>query len=658
MKKLFTVDDFMVALIAALGYGYGYAVAEGFGWPAPLCLVACFALGMALEGITDKIIFSKTVQKSTKNRIFAYAATVLVFLAAHAISTRLMGVSLLEEAKDEFLSVIGFAILGFVVNLIIRWVRIKRIRSVYGDGNEGYVSEIDDEDVEELNTQNRPVLGEYDAECAVKTRTGTYVGEKNGKTVYYLGIPYAQAPIGELRWKAPEPLPASDAVMEATSFGASAMQAENRGAISGHHRQDEDCLTLNVCTGSEKAEEKRPVLVLFHNSGFAFGGSADPLLYGGNYISAFPDIVFVTFNYRLGVFGFIDFSEVPGGEAYPDAPNLGLLDQIAALKWVKENIAAFGGDPEQITVAGFESGATCICLLAASKQAKGLFKRAFVFNGNLEEAYGTSDAPMTLAKDLLRNTQTTTVEELSRLKPETLIGAAQSIRGNWGMSAPALDGRLVPTDVYRAYKEAAAADIEFIVGVPSNESRVFRSFVGGQGYEDIVALATADMQRRLDGQLAAAVREYIEGQAAASSEIEAQSKFIDQWIALSAYRVAVKLAEGGSKMHLLYWAQKPLIENLGSGTVDVLATLFGNEDALEMYGSVVDAGLSEVLQTLLHKYVIGDALQLYRNEIRGVDALDWEAFPKALIVCDDRCRCGTIEDRLTEIDGLVDHMLR
>ena len=265
---------------------------------------------------------------------------------------------------------------------------------------------------------------------------------------------------------------------------------------------------------------------------------------------------------------------------------------------------------------------------------------------------------MTLAKDLLRNTQTTTVEELSRLKPETLIEAAQSIRGNWGMCAPVLDGRLLPTDVYRAYKEAAAADIEFIVGVPSNESRVFRSFVGGQGYEDIVALATADMQRRLDGQLAAVVREYIEGQAAASSEIEAQSKFIDQWIALSAYRVAVKLAEGGSKMHLLYWAQKPLIENLGSGTVDVLATLFGNEDALEMYGSVVDADLSEVLQTLLHKYVIGDALQLYRNEIRGVDALDWEAFPKALIVCDDRCRCGTIEDRLTEIDGLVDHMLR
>jgi len=90
----------------------------------------------------------------------------------------------------------------------------------------------------------------------------------------------------------------------------------------------------------------------------------------------------------------------------------------------------------------------------------------------------------------------------------------------------------------------------------------------------------------------------------------------------------------------------------------VLATLFGNEDALEMYGGVVDADLSEVLQTLLHKYVIGDALQLYRNEVYGIDALDWEAFPKALIVAGDRCSCDTIEDRLTEIDGLADYTLR
>ena len=654
MKKLFTIDDFMVALIAALGYGYGYAIAEHFGWPAPLCLVACFALGIVVEEIVEKIIFSKAVQKKVMNRVIAFAVIILVFVIGHFIAMRLLGASMIEDAKEEFLWVVGLPIVGFVINLIIRWIRIKRIRETYDDGREGFIPEMDKEEVEELNEQNRPVVGAYDAECAVKTKTGTYVGEKDGKVVYYLGIPYAQAPVGERRWKAPEPLPPSDAVVEAKNFGASAIQVENRGAISEHHRQDEDCLTLNVCVGRQKTEGKRPVLVLFHHSGFAFGGSADPLLYGNNYVSAFPDIVLVTFNYRLGVFGFADFSEVPGGEAYADAPNLGLLDQIAALRWVRENIAAFGGDPEQVTVAGFESGATCICLLAASKQAKGLFKRAFVFNAYLEETYETPDVPRALTRDLLKETKAATMEELVRLKAEDLQEAAQKIWRNWGMSAPLLDGRLVPANVYRAYQESAAAGIEFIVGVPSDEVLVFRSFVGAEGYEDLVASEANDVQMKLDARRVAAVREYLEKQAASSSEIEAKAEFLDQWIALCSYRAAMRLVEGGNKVHLMYWAQKPLLENLGSGTVDVLATLLGNEDALEMYGGVIDADLSEVLQTFLHKYVIGEELQLYHNEVYGIDAFTWKPFPQALIVSDNRISCGAIEDKLTEVDGLAD----
>ena len=657
MKKLFTIDDFMIALIAALGYGYGYALAEHFGWPAPLCLLACFALGIALETIMDKIILSETVQKKTKNRVIAYAVIIIVFLVAHYISTQWLGASMIEDAKEEFMWVIGLPILGLVISLIIRWVRIKRIRKLYGDGEQGYVFDVSDEVVEELNEQDQPVVGEYDPECTVKTRTGTFVGEKNGKVVNYLGIPYAQAPVGDLRWKAPEPLPSSDAVIEAQNFGASAIQVENRGVLSEYHRQDEGCLTLNVCVAAEETGEKKPVLVLFHHSGFAFGGSADPLLDGDNYVKAFPDVVIVSFNYRLGIFGFIDLSEVPGGEAYADAPNLGLLDQIAALRWVKENIAAFGGDPDRITVAGFESGATCICLLATSKQAKGLFKRAFVFNANLEESYDKADVPKALTRELLKETQATTMEELVRLKPEALQEAAQKIWRNWGMSAPLLDGKLIPADMYRAYQESAAAGIEFIVGIPSDETRVFRSFVGGQGYENLLAKVMTDIQKRLDDRLAATVQKYIEDKASLSSEIEAKAEVLDQWIALSACRAAMKLVEGGNKVHLMYWGQKPLIENLGSGTADVMATLFGNEDALEMYGGVVDADLSEMLQVLMHKYVNGDALQLYHNEVHGIDAFDWEPFPKALIVSDNRFLCDTIEDRLTEIDGFADYML-
>ena len=108
----------------------------------------------------------------------------------------------------------------------------------------------------------------------------------------------------------------------------------------------------------------------------------------------------------------------------------------------------------------------------------------------------------------------------------------------------------------------------------------------------------------------------------------------------------------------MYWDEKALIENLGSGTADVLATLLGNDEALQMYGSVMNADLSEVLRTLLLKFVSGDALQLYRNEISGFDGLDWKAFSMALIVADGKLTCDTIEDRITEVKGLLSYALR
>ena len=123
---------------------------------------------------------------------------------------------------------------------------------------------------------------------------------------------------------------------------------------------------------------------------------------------------------------------------------------------------------------------------------------------------------------------------------------------------------------------------------------------------------------------------------------------------LGIYRSAVKLAEGGNKVHLLYWAEKPLLEKLGSGMMDAAATLLGNGEALQMYGSVLNKDLSETLQTLLQKFIAGESLQLYPNEIHGVDALSWKAYPKALIVEDGKLTCGKIDDRLTRIQGLLD----
>ena len=387
-----------------------------------------------------------------------------------------------------------------------------------------------------------------------------------------------------------------------------------------------------------------------------YGGSADPLLHGGKFVENHPDIVFVSFNYRLGIFGFIDFSEVPGGEAYPDALNLGLSDQIAALKWVKENIAAFGGDPDRITVLGFEAGATSILLLAASERARGLFQKAFVFNGNLGTVYDTPEGARTLARDLLRETQASTMQELLKMDTEALKDAAQKLWRN--MCAPTSGGAWIPADVYRAYQEGKASGVEFIIGFPSNETQVLRSVLGNQNYEELVNAAVADMQNCIGGPAADAVQEYIKTQAADTDGMEAKSKIVEQWNALGIYRGAAALSEGGNKVHLMYWDEEPLIANLGSGTVDAAASILGNSEASQMYGSVMDKDVSETLQSFLQKFVNGDALQLYPNEIKGIDALDWKAFPQALIVSDGKVVCDTIEDGIAELEGLLGMMAK
>ncbi len=643
MKKLFTIDTFAVAFVSALGYGFGEVFSRLLGLPESVCVLASIAVGIGTEEIINRIAFSRKVQKNPKIRAMLYGGIVLFFLFVHYMTVTRMGVSMMDYLLDQFTWVIGMPILGFVLNLLIRGFRIRRIRSLYGDGSKGFVFDVTKEDIDQTNRQNQPISGEYDTEYAIKTKTGIYVGEKNKKNIFYLGIPYAKPPVGELRWKAPEPLPASDAVYEAKHFGASAIQVEHKGSILKHHRQSEDCLSLNICISAQNEEDKKPVLVLFHHGDFTCGGSADPLIYGDNFISAHPDTVFVSFNYRLGIFGFIDFSEVPGGGAYPDSLNLGLLDQVAALKWIKENIAAFGGDPNNITAVGFESGATSLLLLASGGHAQSLFQRAFVFNGLTEAAYISTDGARALAADLLKETKTASMGELLQLDTKVLKEAAQRLWQN--MCAPTCDGEWLPVDINGALSEGAAAGIEFIIGIPENEMQVYRSIIGRHHYEDFMSVVLSEMLNSPDGQIAKDAKKYIELQQDTSDKTDAKAKLVERFLTHCMYRSAASLTEGGNKVHLMYWDRKPLIEKLGSGTVDAAALLLGNDEASSMYGNVINQDLSEVLQTFLRKFMSGEALQLYQNEIIGMDAINWDSFPKALIVTDEKLQCVMKEGR-------------
>ena len=305
----------------------------------------------------------------------------------------------------------------------------------------------------------------------------------------------------------------------------------------------------------------------------------------------------------------------------------------------------------------FESGATSISLLATCGQAKGLFRKAFVFHGNPMASNDSPEMSRLLAKKLLQETSTATMEELMQLSTEQLKEASQKLLMGLFLSGPVRDGKLIPADVFGAYRNGAADHVEFLIGVASNERKIYKSFVGSQTYEDFISGELNVILRFLDEVSPAdaqAVRDYVREQAATVPEVEAKAKAVEQCSALGVYLSARKLAEGGNPVYLLYWNVKPLLENLGSGTVDVASAFLGNSDGAQLYGNVLNADLSEVFRSFLVKFMRGDAMRFYNNEIRGVSAIEWERFPKALLVSGKGLRCGPVEDKLTEIKGLLE----
>ena len=291
MKKLFTIDDFIIAFISALVYGLSFEIPMLLGWGIWTALPFCLIIGGAIDAVTKRIVFNKTVQKSATNKALVFFALFVIFIIVQYVALQLRGLSVKDYLVGNYISSILPSVLGFVFSMVSRWYKIRKIRVRYGDGSQGFL--YDDmytrEEIEEFNKQNRQIQGGYDTKLAVKTKTGVYVGYKEKKGVVYREIPYAKPPVGKLRWKAPEPLPASDEVFEAKYFG-------HKGSILKIHRQSEDCLTLNVCVGKKDNNDKKPVVVLFHHGDFSYGGSADPLMYVEKIADAYADFIGVSFN--------------------------------------------------------------------------------------------------------------------------------------------------------------------------------------------------------------------------------------------------------------------------------------------------------------------------------------------------------------------------
>ncbi|MDR1593084.1 MAG: carboxylesterase family protein [Prevotellaceae bacterium] len=224
----------------------------------------------------------------------------------------------------------------------------------------------------------------------VKINSGTVSGKTtdDGAVKIFMGVPFAAPPVGELRWKAPQAVAAWEGVRECIAPPPSAMQGKpmpffgwTKEFLIPEEPVSEDCLYLNVWTPAQTDNDKLPVIVWIHGGGFT-GGSGTVPLYDGEAMAR-KGVVFVTVNYRLGIFGFFAHPELSAETENHISGNYGILDQIAALQWVRDNIATFGGDPDRVTIAGQSAGAMSVNLLVVSPLAKGLFSRAIAQSGGM-----------------------------------------------------------------------------------------------------------------------------------------------------------------------------------------------------------------------------------------------------------------------------------
>ena len=312
----------------------------------------------------------------------------------------------------------------------------------------------------------------------VKTAAGSVHGKtiNDGKVNAFLGLPYAAAPVGDLRWRAPEPAPKWKGERDASKFGAHCAQGKVfEDMIFQDGAGNEDCLFLNVYAPADAGKtSKLPVMFWIHGGGYSGGGSSEPR-HNGDFLPT-KGVVLVTINYRLGVFGFLATADL-AKEANGAAGNYGLLDMVAGLQWVKDNIAGFGGDPNNVTIFGESAGSFAVSTLMASPAAKGLFHKAIgesgaAFGGVL--AYDTVEAREKADGEWVDSLGVKTLAELRALPTDKILEAAAKKKTGF---PPDVDGKLLTEAVDKTYADGRQAHVPLLAGWNADEG----SFMGARG---------------------------------------------------------------------------------------------------------------------------------------------------------------------------------
>ena len=441
--------------------------------------------------------------------------------------------------------------------------------------------------------------GNYDKSLAVKCINGTFVGKKAENIISYKGIPFVgQQPVGNLRWKAPVDVTPSNDVYEAYNYGKTPVQSP--GDASVNYGTSENCLYLNIWKADETATQKKPVIVWIYGGGFEVGGTTDPQYDCYNLVIENPDVIFVTLAYRVSFFGFLHLSHLPDGKDYQDAANLGLMDQLMALKWVHENIAGFGGDPDNVTIWGESAGGGSCSLLPLVKGSHKYFKRVIAQSGAPAQTRSTEQA-IEITNKVMEELGCKTVADLMKVSAEEFTETWTRLYGFFQVlgirTFPERDGKFLPLDPWEAYANGAAKDIEFLQGCNRDEMNTFLGVIGVDRWNEWASGRKAEKLAKHTDEEKALVESYC-------SEITGESyeptvRLLSQYMFIAPQiRLSEEQAKGGGKSYTYYFRVESSAPLIKAGHITELSALFNHPEITFFTGRAYDETFCKTLRKM------------------------------------------------------------